>query len=261
MSATFVELERSCREAPPDLALVLGSGLGPVAARVAPVATVPYAGVPGMLPSLVPGHRGALTLGTWAGRRVLLFEGRMHFYEGHPWEVVVRKVEVAARLGARALLLTNASGGIREDLGPGTLMLVRDQMECNFPHWWRAVAQPSPYDPAIGSVLARAAETVGISLPAGVYAAVTGPNYETPAEVRALRFWGADAVGMSTTREARRGAELGLVVAAISCVANRAAGLGAEALSHQDVLAVVAATAERLGGLLEVVIARLKVKE
>jgi purine-nucleoside phosphorylase len=251
MSGTFVELEASCREAPPDLAIALGSGLGSVARRIAPVVSVPYTGVPGMLPSSVPGHRGALTLGTCAGRRVLLFEGRMHFYEGHPWEVVVRPVELAARLGARALLLTNASGGIRDDLAAGALLLLRDQIECNFPRWWRCPPLPSPYDPVLGEVFVRAAAALRIALPAGVYAAVTGPNYETPAEVRALRFWGGDAVGMSTTREARRGAELGMAVAGISCVANRAAGLGAEALSHQEVLAAVAATAERLGGLIE----------
>jgi purine-nucleoside phosphorylase len=233
------------------LAVVLGSGLGPVAARVAPLVSVPYRAVPDLLPVTVPGHRGSLTLGTWVGRAVLLFEGRLHFYEGHPWEVVVRPVEVAARFGAPRLILTNASGGIRDDLGPGTLLLLGDQMDCNFPHWWRQPRAASPYDLGLRGLLARAGADLGETLPEGVYASVTGPNYETPAEVRALRSFGADAVGMSTTREARRGTELGMSVAAISCVANRAAGLGAGALSHQEVLAVVAASAERLAALLE----------
>src|SRR5262245_21362858 len=118
MSATadFDALAGACREAPPVAAVVLGSGMGPVAAGLRSLLSVPFAGVPGLPASSVVGHKGRLTLGHWAGRRVLLFEGRLHYYEGHLWDVVVRPLQVAAELGARVALLTNAAGGIREDL-------------------------------------------------------------------------------------------------------------------------------------------------
>jgi purine-nucleoside phosphorylase len=236
-------------------AFVLGSGMGPITARVASRVAVAFADIPGMAAPTVAGHGGTLTLGDWAGRPVLIFSGRLHFYEGRPWAKVVRPVEVLAELGARALILTNASGGINLELEPGSLMALTDHLEWNEPHFWRNAPRQSPYDPRLNDELTVAASRVGVMLHRGVYAAVTGPNYETPAEVRALRSCGADAVGMSTAREARRAAELGLPVAAVSCVANRAAGLSATPLSHREVLEAVAASAERLARLLEAFVA------
>jgi purine-nucleoside phosphorylase len=255
--ASFTELETACRGEAPIAAIVLGSGLANVAARVKTLHTVSFADVPGLPPSGVAGHKGRLSLGEWAGRRVLLFEGRIHFYEGQPWEVVERPMHVAVSLHAPIVLLTNAAGGIRDDLAPGSLMAIQDHLECNRPGWWRAPPLPSPYSPRLLDLLAAAASRCSIPLARGAYAATTGPCYETPAEVRALRSWGADAVGMSTTREARAARELGLEVAALSLITNRAAGLSNQALHHEEVLQTAKAAAARLGELLETVVALL----
>jgi purine-nucleoside phosphorylase len=244
--AAFAEAARAVR---PDVALVLGSGLGS-AARLCGACAVPFAEVPGLPAAAVAGHRGRLALGEWAGRRVLVFEGRVHFYEGHSWRDVTAPVRTAALLGARVLLLTNAAGGIRDDLGPGSLMAVRDHIDLTRPYCWRQ-SESSLYSPRLLDLLDEAAGAAGVVLGRGVYAMVTGPCYETPAEVRALRACGADAVGMSTAREARAACDAGLECAAVSCITNRAAGLGAGPLSHEDVLTTAAAQNERLADLLE----------
>jgi purine-nucleoside phosphorylase len=254
----FTELARLAAESPPALALVLGSGMGDVVRPLTPLLSVPFADVPGLGASTVAGHRGRVTLGDWGGRRVLVFEGRLHFYEGHPWEQVVLLVRVAHQLGARTLLLTNAAGGIHDALGPGSLMAIRDHIEWTRPYCWRlpgpgavGAARPSPYAPRLLDLLAQAARAQRIELHTGVYAALTGPCYETPAEIRALKVWGADAVGMSTAREIQVGDELGMKCAAVSCITNRAAGLSDGPLNHEEVLATAAAQAERLGRLLD----------
>ncbi len=258
MTAAFTELTRLAQAAPPALALVLGSGMGGVAGRLTPLVGVPFAAVPGLGASTVAGHRGCLTLGEWLDRRVLVFEGRLHFYEGHSWDDVVRPVAVAHQLGARHLLLTNAAGGIHDALVPGSLMALRDHIDWTRPYCWRepgpgglGPARPSPYAPALLALLAHAAADQGIELHQGVYGAVTGPCYETPAEIRALRAWGADAVGMSTAREAQAAADLGMACAAVSCITNRAAGLSGTPLNHEEVLATAAAQGDRLTRLVE----------
>src|SRR5262249_55402075 len=209
--------------------------------------------IPGFPATSVAGHRGRVTLGDWAGQRVLLFEGRLHFYEGHSWENVVLPVRLAASLGVRVLLQTNAAGGIHDALGPGSLLALRGHMEWTRPYCWREPGpgalgppRPSPYAPRLLDVLDRAAAELRIPLQRGIYAAVTGPCYETPAEVRALKAWGADAAGMSTAREAQTGFDLGLECAAVSLITNKAAGLSAAPLDHQEVLATAVAQAERL---------------
>jgi purine-nucleoside phosphorylase len=259
--AAFAELARAAR---PDAALVLGSGLGPVARRLRDGCAVPFAEVPGLPAAAVAGHKGRLTLGEWAGRRVLVFEGRVHFYEGHSWHDVTAPVRAAASLGARVLLFTNAAGGIRDDLGPGSLMAIRDHVEWTRPYCWRLPGpgalgrpRPSPYAPRLLGLLGEAAAAAGVALSRGVYAMVTGPCYETPAEIRALRSWGADAVGMSTAREVQAGCDAGLECAAVSCVTNRAAGLGGGPLSHEEVLATAAAQSDHLADLLEEFLRRL----
>jgi purine-nucleoside phosphorylase len=255
---TFAAFAEAARAARPDAALVLGSGLGPVAQRLRGRYAVPFADVPGLPAASIAGHAGRLTLGDWAGRPVLVFEGRVHFYEGHPWDTVTAPVRAAALLGARVLLLTNAAGGIRDDLAPGSLMAIRDHVEWVSPYCWRlpgpgalGAPRPSPYAPRMLGLLDEAATAAGIALAQGVYAMVTGPCYETPAEIRALRTWGADAIGMSTAREVEAGRGAGLECAAVSCVTNRAAGLGGGPLSHEEVLTTAAAQSERLAALLE----------
>jgi purine-nucleoside phosphorylase len=261
---TFAAFAEAARATPLDAALVLGSGMGPVARRLHNPCGVPFAEVPGLPTAGVAGHKGCLTLGEWAGRRVLLFEGRVHFYEGHSWHDVTAPVRVAASLGARALLLTNAAGGIHDTLGPGSLMAIRDHVEWTRPHCWRlpgpgalGAPRPSPYSARLLSLLDGAARAAGVGLPQGVYAMVTGPCYETPAEIRALRAWGADAVGMSTAREVQAGCDAGLECAAVSCVTNRAAGLSGGPLSHEEVLTTASAQSDRLADLLEEFLRRL----
>jgi purine-nucleoside phosphorylase len=255
---SFAAFAEAARAAPPEAAVVLGSGLGS-AARLCGACAVPFAEVPGLPAATVAGHRGRLALGEWAGRRVLVFEGRIHFYEGHPWRDVTAPVRAAARLGARVLLLTSAAGGIRDDLGPGSLMAVRDHIEWTRPYCWRPPdpPRPSPYAPRLLDLLDEAAVTTGVILRRGVYAMVTGPCYETPAEIRALRAWGADAVGMSTAREAQAACDAGLECAAVSCITNRAAGLSAGPLGHEEVLTAAGAQSERLADLLEGFLRRL----
>jgi purine-nucleoside phosphorylase len=257
-SEAFAALAEGCRTAPPSVVIILGSGMGSVVRNVRRQVSVSFAEVPGLPAASVVGHSGCLTLGDWAERRVLVFEGRLHYYEGHPWEVVVRPIQVAASLGARVAVLTNAAGGIGDGLGPGSLMAIRDHVELNRPNFWRhpgpgglGGSRPSPYSPRPLECLSRAAAEAGIELRQGIYAAVTGPCYETPAEIRALRTWGADAVGMSTAREIQAGADAGLECAAVSCITNRAAGLSATPLNHEEVLATAAALSERLAELLE----------
>ena len=250
----FETLAQHARSQPIQAAIILGSGMGNVARRVAPVAEVGYAGVPGMALPSVTGHSGRLLLGDWADKRVLLFEGRLHYYEGHPWDKVTHSVRLAHQLGARVLLLTNAAGGIHDALGPGSLMVLRDHLEWNYPHGWKqslGPTRPSPYAGRLVQTWMRAAGEMNLKLIAGVYAAVTGPCYETPAEIRALKSAGADAVGMSTAREVRTGRELGLECTAISLITNRAAGLSAGPINHEEVLTTAAQQAERLTELLE----------
>jgi purine-nucleoside phosphorylase len=148
----FAALEEAAGSLRPLVAVVLGSGMGGVTRRLRPVVRVAFSDLPDLLPSTVPGHPGQLTLGEWAGRPVLVFEGRLHFYEGHPWERVTQPVRLAGRLGARVVLHTNAAGGIHEALGPGALMVIADHIEWTRPHWWRhpgtgglGPARPSPY--------------------------------------------------------------------------------------------------------------------
>jgi purine-nucleoside phosphorylase len=174
---------------------------------------------------------------------VLIFEGRLHYYEGHSWETVVRPVQIAHELGTRKLLLTNAAGGIADKLEPGSLMIIKNQIEWTWPRFWRELGsrtldslRASPYSSRLIRRLGRAARMMSVELHNGVYASVTGPSYETPAEIRALRWCGADAVGMSTAREAWAAHDLGMEVAGLSCITNRAAGLSGQPLSHQEVL-------------------------
>jgi len=234
--------------------MVLGSGMGDLANHFDCESAVPFGAVPEMEPTTVAGHKGELHLGSWAGQRVLLFIGRLHFYEGHPWRQIEEPVAIARELGAEVLFLTNAAGGIRDDLAPGSLMPIRDHLDWTraFPSWNLGPgSRPSPYSERLLGLLGRAAEDMGVALVPGVYAQVTGPCYETPAEIRALRSCGADVVGMSTCREINHGHALGMECAAISCITNRAAGLGGGPIHHDEVMATGRAVREKLAQLVE----------
>jgi len=245
----------------PQVAVILGSGLGGFADRFADPVSIPYAELPGFPASSVPGHAGRLVAGTLAGVRVAAMQGRIHAYEGYaPWQVAF-PTRVLCRWGAKALVATNAAGGIRASLRPGSLMRITDHLDLSgtnplvgpnderlgprFPDLTRA------YDPGLAAALYEAARSAGVELDTGVYACVRGPSYETPAEIRMLRSFGADAVGMSTVPEVIAARHMGVPVAGISCITNLAAGLGAQPLTHAEVAATAARTQERFAALLE----------
>ncbi len=235
----FADLQQIVRDRPPRVALILGSGLSDIADRLEDAVELPFGNVPGMETSGVAGHRGVLLLGQWSNVPVLVFAGRLHYYEGHAWRRVVQPVHIVHELGASILVATNAAGGIRDDLQPGDLMALSGHLDGTRENWWRAAcglalaesraaAKPqAAYSPRLLDLL---------PLPRGIYAQLTGPSYETPAEIRALRTMGADAVGMSTGREIEAGFALGMECAAISCITNKAAGLSEGAIHHGEVL-------------------------
>lgn len=260
-SHRFQLLLEAARALRPTAAIVLGSGLGRVAERLRAVQAVPFVEVPGLQATTVLGHNGRISLGDWAGQRVLLFEGRLHYYECQSWRSVMVPVQTAQFLGARVLLVTNAAGGIHAALGPGSLMAIRDHIEWNRPDCWqgkvRGETRPSPYSSRLRQLFHESALAQDFRLHEGVYAAVTGPCYETPAEIRALRAWGADAVGMSTAREVQTAHDAGLECAGVSLITNRAAGLSDSPIHHDEVLTNAEAQAERLADLLEGVLKRL----
>lgn len=246
MSA-FKEFAHTTRDLTPRTAIVLGSGLGGVTVEFVESASISFADVPGLVTPTVKGHHGRIAVGHWKGTPALLFLGRMHFYEGHSREVVTAPIRLAADLGVKRLVLTNAAGGIHRSLNPGSLMAIRGHIKLIGPDAWRMVATgtavQAPYSPRLLGQMP--------GLLAGVYAALTGPCYETPAEIRTLAACGVDAVGMSTALEAEAAADLGLEVAALSCVTNRAAGLSAAPLDHAEVLVNAKGGVERLAARLE----------
>lgn len=247
----YAAFAAAARALAPRAAVVLGSGLGGVVAAFREHASVPFGDVPGLVPPTVSGHGGRLAVGAWGAVPALVFFGRLHFYEGHPWDVVCGPARVAADLGARAFVQTNAVGGIHPALGPGSLMAVTRHLPLLGPAAWRSPVPAAPYSPRLLDVLTG----FDAGLRAGTYAALTGPSYETPAEIRALKAMGADAVGMSTAREAEAAAALGLEAAAVSCVTNHAAGIGVEPLDHAEVVRNARLAADRLAALLGAVVA------
>lgn len=229
----------------PALAIVLGTGFDDLLPEVEPDARVSYNHLPGFSPAGVEGHRGELVIGRLAGEPIIVLAGRAHYYEGNAMSAVTFPVRVLAAYGVRDLLLTNAAGGISPKLRVGDFMILKDHI--NFMGINPLAGPPSrglprfvdlsrTYDADLRKLLQRAGRDCGVPFRSGVYLAVCGPSYETPAEIRAFRNLGADAVGMSTVPEAIVGRQCGLRVAAVSCITNLAAGLSKLPLSHEDVL-------------------------
>jgi purine-nucleoside phosphorylase len=245
---------------PPRLAFVLGSGFQAVAARVEVDEEISYSDLPGFPVPKVAGHAGKLRIGRLGGTPVAMLAGRVHYYEGYPMERVTFAIRVLGAWGIRDLVLTNAAGGIHRSLQPGDFMVLNDHinlMGTNPLRGCGTTASPGfidlsqAYDRGLGKLLQRAGKAAGLKLRSGVYLAVSGPSYETPAEIRAFAALGADAVGMSTVPETIVARQCGLRVAGLSCITNLAAGRGSTDLSHQEVLAVGAAAGEKAGDLLE----------
>jgi purine-nucleoside phosphorylase len=241
----------------PRLSVVLGSGLGAVPHRFEEFASVSFADVPGLAAPSVHGHFGKISCGLCAGTPIIVFRGRLHYYEGHSWDRVADPIRLAAELGVKTVLLTNAAGGIHESLWPGDLMLLRGHLFLQQPNGWKDPPRTQPYSSRLIELIQQIDRERNRELFAGIYAALTGPCYETPAEIRALRTMGADAVGMSTAFEAETAAGLGMEVAAISCITNKAAGLTAGVLDHKEVLANASRPAERISEILETLVTRM----
>jgi purine-nucleoside phosphorylase len=255
----YRELQAIARERTPRIALILGSGLSDLADQLEDAVELPFGNVPGLDVSSVPGHRGVLLLGRWAGVPVVVFAGRLHYYEGQPWRRVVQPIHIAHDLGASILIATNAAGGIRDDLQPGDLLAIRAHIDCTRENWWREYAAcglATAESPANAKPQAAYSGRLLnlLPLPTGVYAQLPGPCYETPAEIRALRMCGVDAVGMSTAREIETAFQLGMECAAISCITNKAAGLGGGAIQHEEVLAVGRRMKEKIIRVLETLV-------
>jgi purine-nucleoside phosphorylase len=242
--------------APPAYGLVLGSGLGHIAQEVVGVA-IDYTDLPGFPHAGVSGHNPKLVIGDLEGTRVAVFGGRAHYYESGRGDAMRLPLEVLKVLGGERLILTNAAGSMHPELDPGDLMLLSDHI--NFsglnpligePTDARFVPMTDAHDPGLRAALKAAAEAEGIALREGVYAWYSGPSFETPAEIRAIRTLGADAVGMSTVPEVILARFLGLKVAAISTITNKAAGLSDEQISHEHTKAMAPLGAAKLERIL-----------
>lgn len=235
----------------PALGMVLGSGFHHVLHNLAVDAEISYEKLPGFPPVGVKGHAGRLYIGKLGGTPVLILSGRAHFYEGHPMSLVTYAVRTLAAYGISDLLLTNAAGGVNRSFRVGDFMMLTDHINFmgtnplrgrEMPGMPRFVDLSEAYDSGLCRLIERAARACKLKLRSGVYLAVTGPSYETPAEIRAFGALGADAVGMSTVPETIVARQCGMRVAGVSCITNLAAGRSSEPLSHKEVLE----TAERV---------------
>lgn len=264
-AAAFVRARLGGRA--PQVGLILGSGLGGWADRLDDAVRIDYGDIPGFPRSHVHGHAGRLVIGRAGGTTCVAMQGRVHLYEGHSAQAISLPARVLIALGARVLVITNAAGGLRPAWAPGTLMLIRDHIDMlrdhplrgpnderlgpRFPDMTRA------YAPELRALVKEVASARGIALEEGVYVAMPGPTYETPAEVRMLQHVGADATGMSTVPEVIVAAHMGARCIGISCITNKAAGITGEPLSHDEVTETAARVRGQFEGLLDGVVAAL----
>ena len=247
--------------AAPEIAIIMGSGLSAIDEILSAPAPIPYASVPHFPIPKVAGHRAQMVFGKAGGLPIVLFEGRIHYYEGHTMADVTFYTRVIGSLGVHTLLLTNAAGAVNPSFERGRLMIITDHINLmganpllgpNDDRWGvRFVDQTEVYDLQLRNRLKEAGRRCGVPLVEGVYAAMSGPTYETPAEVRYLRTMGADAVGMSTVPETIVARHMGMKVAGLSMLANAAAGISGKAITHDEVLEVAAKASVDLGKLLQ----------
>lgn len=232
----------------PEVALILGSGLGHVADSLTDTVTIPYKDIPGFPVSTAPGHASKLVVGTLQGTRVLVFQGRFHYYEGYNMEQIAFPIRCLTLLGCKTLILTNAAGGVNTNYQPGDLMLISDHINttgqnplvgANYDNLGPRFPDLSyTYTPKLRTLAKKIANSLHINLQEGVYAWTTGPSFETPAEIRMLRNSGADAVGMSTVPEAILATHGGIQVLGISCISNMAAGVLDQPITEEEVMEI-----------------------
>jgi purine-nucleoside phosphorylase len=254
-------------EQPPNIAIVLGSGLGVLADRLQDPISIPYAEVPHFPAPTVHGHRGNLVFGKLGSTRIAALQGRFHYYEGHDLEAVTFPIRVMKALGVKTLILTAATGGIHPDYRPGDLVCLTDHLNLigsnplrgpnddrlglRFPDMTRV------YSLELRKLALEEATRLGMILREGVYACLPGPSYETPAEIRMLRTLGADVVGMSTVPEAIVARHSGLDVLAFALVTNAAAGITGAMITHEEVIEAGREAGERLGDLIAAIVGRV----
>jgi len=258
---------------PPKLGIILGSGLGGFAAQVADAVSIPYADIPHFPQSTVVGHSGKLVLGTIGGVAVAVMQGRVHAYEGYTMDQVTFPTRVLALLGCGRLIVTNAAGGIRANIPQGSLVVISDHINltgmnaaagpneprfaCGPDSGQRFFDMTTAYSPALRKLAMAEAERQKIPLCEGVYLAVLGPSFETPAEIRAFRTLGADLVGMSTVHEVIVARHMGLEVLGISLVTNMAAGVSGETIHHEDVMAIGRRVERQFTGLVTALVPQI----
>ena len=245
----------------PEIAIILGSGLGPLVNAVDEAVEISYGDIPGFPETTVTGHAGKLIYGILGGRRVLVMKGRFHYYEGYDISQVVFHIRVFKLLGIENLLVTNAAGGINTDFRPGDLMLITDHLSFFAPSPLRGRNMEEfgtrfpdmccAYSKELLGTARKAAAEIGIPMKEGVYAFSQGPMFETPAEIKALRVLGADAVGMSTVPEVITARHSGMKVLGISCITNMAAGVLGRELNHQEVMDTAKLVEKRFTSLVE----------
>jgi purine-nucleoside phosphorylase len=250
----------------PEVAIVLGSGLGHLGDRVADAIRITYDKIPGFHLPTVPGHKGELVCGMLGGKLVLVQSGRFHGYEGYSADVTCLPVRVFATLGIKTLIITNAAGGIRREWKPGTLMILNDHINMTGrnpligpvrPGETRFPDMTNPYDPILRLVARKVARERGIPIEEGVYLGLMGPTYETPAEVRMVAAMGGDGVGMSTVLEVIVARARGMRCLGISTITNPAAGISPTPLNHEEVMETAAKVGESLGQLVEGILAAM----
>ncbi len=262
---------RPCLSGAPAVAIVLGSGLNDLAARVEAAQVIPYARVPHFPRATVAGHAGQVLCGKLAGEDVVVFQGRFHYYEGHDLDTVTFPVRVVQELGLKVLILTAATGGIGEGLRPGSLMLLTDHLNLIGANPLRGPNDQSlgtrfpdmseVYSKKLRAIALEEAKAIGLELASGVYACMSGPSYETPAEIKMLRTLGADVVGMSTVPEAIVARHAGIEVLAVALVSNAAAGYSGTPITHEEVLEAGKKAGPALAHLIERVVARISPPE
>jgi len=251
----------------PQVGLILGSGLGDFADTLEDRTVIPFSDIPNFPQPTVEGHVGAFVFGKAQGKSVVALQGRLHYYEGHSMQTITIPVRVMAKLGVKQLVLTNAAGGVNLNFFPGDLMLISDHINFsgsnpllgqNLPEFGPRFPDVSDlYTKSIRQRVIKTAEENGIPLRQGVYLMYSGPNYETPAEIRFFRTAGADAVGMSTVPEALVAAQCSMQVVGVSCITNMAAGVLPQKLSHQEVIETAALVHDKFHRLLNLILAVL----
>lgn len=264
-AAEFIRSKTALR---PEIALVLGSGLGDFADSLTDAIRIPYGDIPHFPRSTAIGHAGRLVMGRIAEKPVAVMQGRVHLYEGHSIKDVAFPIRVFGRLGIRAVILTNAAGGIASDLHPGCLVLIRDHINLqgvspligpnDERFGLRFFDMGNAYDQEFRNIAQAEAAELGIWVGSGIYAALLGPSFETHAEIQYLKKIGVDLVGMSTVPEVIVARHMGIRVLAISCVTNLAAGLSDQPITHEEVLEIGARVQKEFVALLTAVIPRLK---